>query len=303
MPKRSNQFQRLVALIHGRLQKEWSVSESFLMTDLLTGEKREVDVVATLSVGQHELYLSIECRDHERVADVTWVESMAKKHEALPTSKLVLWSRSGFTKAARTKAKLLKIDVVSQAEATKLDWTTLARTARNAMVKVVSPTFIPFIDVALHEGSLHRLEDVATSEWRDADGKFAGSIPAVLRYVQRAQVTQDLLLDHAPNGAGDFYFEITTTVPWFIECPGLGIATIRRIGISVKTRAETGAVTAASALTDGQVITLATAPLQVGQFELLAEESKDGTRKTNARIIGKAWANRSLNRTRYGQAT
>ena len=127
MPKRTNAFQELVAVIHSNLGNGWIVTESMLLQDGITGEMREVDVVAKATVADYDLFISIECRDHRRPADVTWVEGMAKKHESLSTSKLALWSKSGFTKAAIVKAAALKIDTVSQTNAATTDWATLAR--------------------------------------------------------------------------------------------------------------------------------------------------------------------------------
>jgi hypothetical protein len=56
------------------------------------------------SVGGHPVVVSIECRDHQRVADVTWVEMMKGKHERLPINALILASRGGFSAEARTVA-------------------------------------------------------------------------------------------------------------------------------------------------------------------------------------------------------
>ena len=50
--------------------------------------------------GMHEVFISIECRDSKRPADVSWIEEMKSKHERLATSELILVSRSGFTKQA-----------------------------------------------------------------------------------------------------------------------------------------------------------------------------------------------------------
>jgi hypothetical protein len=43
-----------------------------------------------------------------RKADVTWVEEMTHKHNDLPTDVLILYSRSGFTKAAVDKENFTK---------------------------------------------------------------------------------------------------------------------------------------------------------------------------------------------------
>ena len=59
MPKRSNSFQRLVKLLHERLDDSWVVTESMMFDDSFTGEKREVDIVLESYVGSHKIVLSI----------------------------------------------------------------------------------------------------------------------------------------------------------------------------------------------------------------------------------------------------
>ncbi len=51
-------------------------------------------------VAGQSVVVSIECRDHKRVADVNWVDAMRAKHERLPTHALLLTSRTGFTAEA-----------------------------------------------------------------------------------------------------------------------------------------------------------------------------------------------------------
>jgi hypothetical protein len=81
MPKRTNDFQRLVYLIRTNVAGDSTVTESAMLTDRLTGSKREVDVCIDGEVGGHSLMVCIECRDHQRVADVTWVDAMKAKHD------------------------------------------------------------------------------------------------------------------------------------------------------------------------------------------------------------------------------
>ena len=45
MPKRTNIFQRLVKLLHDRLDANWVVNESEMLVHRLTGEEREVDIL------------------------------------------------------------------------------------------------------------------------------------------------------------------------------------------------------------------------------------------------------------------
>ena len=125
MPARSNLFQRLVLEIHRGLGEGWNVQESCPLTDVITKNSREVDIVAEGEIHGYSICLSVEVCDRSRAADVTWVEGLAKKHESLPTDKLVLWSASGFTDAAKTKAAALKIEIV--APACDAPWAAIAK--------------------------------------------------------------------------------------------------------------------------------------------------------------------------------
>lgn len=111
MPKRSNDFQRLVYLIRVNLAEGAKVTESKMMRDRLTKRFREVDVVIEGKVGNHPVTVCVECRDHKRVADVTWVDMMKSKHDRLDTNALILASRSGFTPEARNVASTFGIEV------------------------------------------------------------------------------------------------------------------------------------------------------------------------------------------------
>lgn len=156
MPARSNQFQRLVAAVHEQLVTGWTVSESKMLTDSRTGKQREVDIVAEATVGGYRLTISIEVRDRGRAADVTWVESLAQKHADLPTSKLVLWSSTGFSEAALLKARALEIDVVTPLLLDAAPWAVIARNLVGGTVKLVQPNFDPIVDVRLPDGSMER---------------------------------------------------------------------------------------------------------------------------------------------------
>ena len=88
-----------------------------------TNTEREVDVVIRSKVGEHTIVVSVECIDHSRPADITWVENMLKKHEHLPTNRLILVSRSGFYEPAKVLAKSEGVDTYTPDDAIELDWT------------------------------------------------------------------------------------------------------------------------------------------------------------------------------------
>jgi hypothetical protein len=276
MPKRSNPFQRLVTLIHEQLGQACTVRESHMFTDSITGPLREVDIVVEGSVANHPIFLSIECRDHARIADVTWVETMATKHEHLPTSKLVLWSRSGFTKPALLKAKALKIETASQTNAASTDWARLARELKDGKLQFVTPSYTAFMDVDPPDGEPRRLDDVSSSAWYNGDRTLIGTIPALIQFIATDNKAGTALLDNTTVGEKDFHAVLIPPEPWFTDLPEGGLARIRRILISIQTFAENVPITTVSALNEGKVFTLAAAKLEAGTFEALIQESPDG---------------------------
>jgi hypothetical protein len=104
VPERTNIFQEVVAIIHEHMAGDAAVEESALLKHRVTGEDREVDVVIRSNVAGHDVIVSVEATAAGRKADAKWVEQLVKKHEDLPTSKLVLVSQAGFTDAARKQA-------------------------------------------------------------------------------------------------------------------------------------------------------------------------------------------------------
>src|SRR6478736_2003809 len=96
MPARTNAFQRLVYLLKTHVAAGATVTESKMLPDLVSGKLREVDVVVESIVAGYDVRIGIECRDHARQADITWVEQMISKHKRLPIHRLVLVSRRGF---------------------------------------------------------------------------------------------------------------------------------------------------------------------------------------------------------------
>lgn len=121
MPKRSNEFQKLVFLLKKQLAGGATVTESKMLKDLVTGGDREVDVCVETVLTSHPVMVSIECIDRNRAADVNWVEEMKAKHERLPTNVLVLISRKRFSSEAIKVAKTYNIQTLTFDETTEQD--------------------------------------------------------------------------------------------------------------------------------------------------------------------------------------
>ena len=285
MPKRSNAFQRAAFVIHQALEPEWKVVESDMLLDIHTGTPREVDITARRTVAGQEILLCVECCDHSRVADVSWVERMFAKHQYLPTSKLVLWSRSGFTGEAARKSRLFKIDAVSQSARSRPAWVRMADRLNSGFLQYVTPTFRPFVDVKLPNGQLQRYEDVVSWIFLDQVGNVVGSIQALLQVLQQNEKVQSAILDHAPEGHSDFWSEFVPPVEWFVDVPIYGPCAINRIGAGLHTFGEKSATTAVTVHQPDRSLTLVSAALASGNFEMHVEEMQDGLRAVRAMVL------------------
>ena len=106
MPKRTNDFQALIALVERQLAASGvRVVESEMLADRLTGELREVDVCVHATLSGKDVTLALECRDHKRKADQIWIDTLRGKYANLPVDKVIAVARAGFTKAARAAAE------------------------------------------------------------------------------------------------------------------------------------------------------------------------------------------------------
>ncbi len=136
MPKRTNTFQAVMFMIKNHIAADATVTESKELTDLVSGEGREVDVVIEANVAGHTVLVGLECRDWKRPQTVSWVEEMHAKHERLPTDRLVLVSKSGFTEGARAKAASYGIETVVPEDLTEEQAGDIARRARMVYTKL-----------------------------------------------------------------------------------------------------------------------------------------------------------------------
>lgn len=152
MPKRHNIFQDLMASIHQQLASPCQVAESAMLYDSSSGQVREVDLVLRSTLVGYEIVISVECTDRKRPVSVEWVEQMCCKHRDMPTQKLVLISKSGYTAAAHAKALAFGAEPLSLEIARQVDWAKyvnrhsklfLAAVDAVTVVVPVSPTYTP----------------------------------------------------------------------------------------------------------------------------------------------------------------
>jgi len=127
MPKRSNDFQRFVRLIE-RISAgpEARVEESENVIDEKDLGVREVDVVIDRIIDGVQKRIAIECRDHSRKQDVTWIDAIVGKYQYIRVDQVVAVSRAGFTPGAQKKAAARGIRTFTLRQALEDDWASRA---------------------------------------------------------------------------------------------------------------------------------------------------------------------------------
>lgn len=124
MPKRSNDFQRLVKIIHDAISKVEgaSVTESAMLPEP-DGTLREVDILLERKIADVPLRLAIECRDRSRKSDVDWIDGLVGKFRNLRIDKVVAVCRKGFSAGATAKAAANNIELRVLTECLTHEWT------------------------------------------------------------------------------------------------------------------------------------------------------------------------------------
>lgn len=122
MPKRTNPFQNLTTSIMALFYEPYfNVEESVLVKNEETGSVRELDILITHKEDS-AFNILIECRDHQRKQDVTWIDQLQGKGARLGYLNIVAVSSSGFTEPAILEAQARGIETLHLREAETEDW-------------------------------------------------------------------------------------------------------------------------------------------------------------------------------------
>jgi hypothetical protein len=126
MPKRTNEFQDLVALIQRALAPRGAeVTESAEVAAESPEDLREIDVLIKTAVGPYEIKIAVEAKDESRKMDLVKFESIIAKYtgrSGVLVNQVVVISRKGFAKRVIERAKRENIVLLTLAEAMQQDW-------------------------------------------------------------------------------------------------------------------------------------------------------------------------------------
>jgi hypothetical protein len=111
--RQSTELELLVAKIQRELAPKSSVLHNVRLDGHLSGTKRQIDVLVRDKIGQYEISIIIDCKDYSKPVDVKDVEEFSGLQGDVRAQRGVLVCPKGFTKAAKTRAQSLQIDLYS----------------------------------------------------------------------------------------------------------------------------------------------------------------------------------------------
>ena len=142
MPRRTNQFQSLISRIHAALHgKNAKVEESAMIRNYFTEKDTEVDVLVSFELGGTTYRTAIECRDWAKKAGPDWIRDLATKRDECRLDKMIAVHSKGFTQPALTQAKKHRVEAITVAETSDVDWSREVLPFQHVAIRAASCRF------------------------------------------------------------------------------------------------------------------------------------------------------------------
>lgn len=142
MVKSSTELELLVQRIQKQLAPAAEVLHDVKLLGKNSGVLRQIDVLVQERVGQYEIKIVIDCKDYNKPIDVKGVEEFNGLLVDVGAHKGVLVCPKGFTKAAKSVAEKLQIDLYSPVDTEPHKW----------QVKATMPAVCDFRSAAISFG-------------------------------------------------------------------------------------------------------------------------------------------------------
>lgn len=116
------EFEQLVARIEqAAAGATANVTSPDRVRSLITGRKREVDATIRTRVGTADVLITIECRKRKASQDVTWLEQLGSKKQAVGAWRTIAVASSAFSSDAITAAAFYGIELRILSQITDAD--------------------------------------------------------------------------------------------------------------------------------------------------------------------------------------
>ena len=119
-----HELEKLVADIQKQLAPASDVQHNVKLDGRRSGVKRQIDVLVSQKVGQYDIRIIIDCKDHKNPVDVkgALVGEFYSLFEDVGVQKGVLVCPAGFTKAAKNLAQDKLLDLYSPVDTGPHKW-------------------------------------------------------------------------------------------------------------------------------------------------------------------------------------
>jgi hypothetical protein len=115
------EYQEAVALLYEQMEGIGEVRRNVFLPDLVTGQRRQVDVMIELNERGHSLSMLIDAKFHSSPLDVKDIEEVASLSRAVGANKAIIVASNGFTSPAVAKAKFIQCDLITLSMEEALD--------------------------------------------------------------------------------------------------------------------------------------------------------------------------------------
>lgn len=138
----SKDLEILVQKIQAQLAPDAVVTHNVKLPGKRSGTQRQIDVLVSQQIGQYEMRVAIDCKDYATPVDVKGVEEFHGLVTDVAAHRGALVSPKGFSKAAKTTAANLGIDLYSPVDTDPHKW----------QAKVSAPVICDFRSAAISFG-------------------------------------------------------------------------------------------------------------------------------------------------------
>lgn len=115
------EYQEAVAVLYEQLDGFGTVHRNVYLPDLVTGQRRQVDVMIEMAERGHSLRMLIDAKFHSSPLDVKDIEEVAALSQAVGAHKTIIVAANGFTSPAETKARFIQCDLMTLSMEEALD--------------------------------------------------------------------------------------------------------------------------------------------------------------------------------------
>ena len=115
------EYQEAVAVLYEQLDGFGTVHRNVYLPDLVTGQRRQVDVMIEMTERGHSLRMLIDAKFYSTPLDVKGIEEVAALSQAVGAHKTIIVAANGFTSPAKAKARFIQCDLMTLSVEEALD--------------------------------------------------------------------------------------------------------------------------------------------------------------------------------------